>query len=450
MRLSQNIQINLRSQTRKLISRMWSPLCGLDQQIGFLLRSHDEPRFMIAGAQLAGVHVLRGLEEPPPGGYHIGGSGVYLDEALIRTLGETVERYSQLISEVSDNHTIVYTSYDEMRDRDELVIDASHLRFYSDRYYDRPGFPFQRFASDALIGWIKVPSLIHGGRELWVPAQLLLVGYLPKHHDGEPWLLASMTTGSAAHTAPLLALRNALMELVQIDSTMGHWYSPAVAPRIEFDQRTQAMENLINRLFGSGQPRPKFFWLRNPDLPGFTVACQIRQAPQCVPVVGTGLGGDLTLSGAMYKALLEAVGVIQLAKLELMTHSFNEDGMPIDPRNIYDLDRNVAYYAQVGKQVLLDHKFSDAKTVWASDLPPDIKSSPTEDVRLIVNSFAKSQKELVFMNLTTPDIAQLGFTAVRVWSADTLSLCLPSAPPVQHQRFQAYGGVTNEEPHPYP
>ncbi len=450
MRLSQDIQINLRSQTRTLISRMWSPLCGLDQQIGFLLRSHHEPRFMIAGAQLAGVHVLRGLEEPPPGGYHIGGSGVYLDEALIRTLGETVERYSQLMSEVSDRHTIVYASYEEMRDRDELVIDASHLRFFSDPYYGRPGFPFQRFAPDAIIGWIKVPSLNQGSRELWVPAQLLLVGYLPKHHDGEPWLLASMTTGSAAHTAPLLALRNALIELVQIDSTMGHWYSSAVAPRIEFDRRTQAMENLIARLFGPGQSRPKFFWLRNPDLPGFTVACQIRQAPKCLPVVGTGLGGDLTLSGAMYKALLEAVGVIQLAKLELMTHSFNEEGVSIDPRSIYDLDRNVAYYAQIGKQALLDHKFSDAKTVRAGDLPADIKGSAAEDVRFIVNSFAKSEKELVFMDLTTPDIAQLGFTALRVWSADTLSLCLPSAPPVQHKRFQAYGGVTNEEPHPYP
>jgi len=72
------------------------------------------------------------------------------------------------------------------------------------------------------------------------------------------------------------------------------------------------------------------------------------------------------------------------------------------------------------------------------------------DLRHLVDGFAGTGKELVFLDLTTADIRDLGFYVVRVWSPDTISLSLPSAPPVMHPRFQAYGGIRNEAPHPYP
>jgi len=40
---------------------------------------------------------------------------------------------------------------------------------------------------------------------------------------------------------------------------------------------------------------------------------------------------------------------------------------------------------------------------------------------------AATGKRLAVLDLTTPDVADLGFTALRVWSPDTLSLPLPSA-----------------------
>jgi len=68
----------------------------------------------------------------------------------------------------------------------------------------------------------------------------------------------------------------------------------------------------------------------------------------------------------------------------------------------------------------------------------------------LIAAFKETGKELAFLDLTTPDIADLGFRVARVWSPDTLSLSLPSAAPVLHPRFRAYGGVIRESPHPYP
>jgi hypothetical protein len=79
-----------------LTRRMLSPLCGLDRRVGYVLRGRHGPRFLVAGGELTGVHVLLG--EPEPGSYHIGGTGVFPREALVRTLGETVERYAQFVA----------------------------------------------------------------------------------------------------------------------------------------------------------------------------------------------------------------------------------------------------------------------------------------------------------------------------------------------------------------
>jgi thiazole/oxazole-forming peptide maturase SagD family component len=429
---------------------MLSPLCGLDQRIGFLSRSSHEPRIITAGADLTGVHVLRNQQPPRQGFYHIGGGGIFLDEALIRSLGETIERYSQFVSEISGRHTIVMASYNEMVRRGEPILTRESLQFCTTQQYARPGFPYQAFSPDTPMGWVKVPSLVHDG-ELWALAQLVLVGYQPKHHEGEHWLLSSVTTGSAAHTDRYRALRNALLELVQIDSAMGHWYSASRAPQIRSSRRTRAIEQLIERHFSRRQPRPQFYWFQNPDLPGLTVACVIRQEPHATPAVGVGLGSDLSLQAAMYKALLEAVGVLQLAKLQLLNLNIEPgEETVINTEQIFDLDSNVAYYAQVGHQDFINEKFVDAETINADDLPADLTTDIADELRLLVRGFGDSGKELVFMDLTTADVRELGFTALRVWSPDTLSLSLPSAPPLRHVRFRAYGGVAHEQPHPYP
>src|SRR5207249_4475397 len=148
------------------------------------------------------------------------------------------------------------------------------------------------FSRDIPMGWLKAPSLVEDA-EIWIPAQCILVGYTIKDLDGERWLMPAFTTGSAAHTKREHALRNALLELIQIDSVMGHWYSAATAPNIILDKRTQALEQLVLQHFDRHKPMPKFYWLPNADLGGMTVACVIKESPGNIPAVCIGLGSDL-------------------------------------------------------------------------------------------------------------------------------------------------------------
>jgi thiazole/oxazole-forming peptide maturase SagD family component len=430
--------------TPRLLRRMHCPLTGLSQSIGFVMRGALEPRLAVSGGELTGVHVLRGTPAPRAGSFHIGGSGTGYGEALIRTLGETLERYSHIAALMEGRHEVVRASYRQMADRDPLV--PPGLRYFSDAQLARPGFPFARWDPDAEVAWVRMQSLL-GGEDRWTPAQASLVGYVGR--PGEPRTTTSVTTGSAAHTRLDLAMRNALLELVQIDSAMGHWYGNGAAHLLGSDARTRGVEEVVRRCSHPHGPRARFYWLPNADLPAFAVACVIEDDQ--LPRFAAGLGCDLRLSRAMYKAFLEGVAVAQLAKVIVFRDVAAEAAGTgrEETGGFYDLDTNVGYYAGLAHS-RANEKFGGGPAMRPADLPPDVDGGGAADVRHLVDGFRRTGKELLFLDLTTRDIRDLGFVAVRVWSPDTLALSLPSAPPVMHPRFQAYGGVVNEDPHPYP
>lgn len=440
----------LHGSTRKLMKRMVSPLCGLNQSAGFVTHGRGEPRFVIAGADLTGVHRLLGYEQPMS--YHIGGSGVFLEEALIRTLGETVERYSQLVTCLSGRHEMRFASLEELARAGEKVLDADRLQLFSDEQLASPKFPFRPFAPTARITWVRATSLLDDA-EMWLPAQALFVGYRMRSEEGEERFAPAFTTGSAAHTDPPRALRNTLLELIQLDATMGHWYSDGCAPQILLDERTKPVEAIAQRyITPSGLPL-RWHWLPAPGFRAMNVACVVGGSAQSTSGCLVGLGSDGTLVDAMYKALLEAVGVFQLGKLVQVAPSIAGIRVrrgPVDPSTIFDLDSNVAYYARPERASRIERSFSQAESVRASDLPPDIEGSVEEQIGQLIADFRRSGTELVVLDCTTEDIKELGFVALRAWSPDLISLCLPSAPPLAHARFDAYGGASHADPHPYP
>jgi thiazole/oxazole-forming peptide maturase SagD family component len=434
--------------TSQLLGRMLSPLCGLDRGMGFFARSRRQPRFATLGADLTGVHVLADRPKPTQDAYHIGGSGIELDEAVIRALGETVERYCSFAgTRGADRYPTAFCGRTEFGP-DDTVLPGEDLRLFTEEQAASPQFPFHMFRDDLPLRWTLAPSLVDDGH-CWLPSQLLHVGYVPRRASGEPRLAASVTTGTAAHTDPARAALNALLETVQIDAAMGHWYSAQIAPRIMLDSRTVAVAALADRQFRHSSVQVRFHWLPSPGLAGIPIACVLTEADGQIPAVAVGLGCELQLERALYKAMLEAVGVAQLAKLTLYYNSGPAGGA--DEAPIHDLNTNVGRYALPANRHIVESKFpGQDMTVKASDMPADLPCSEWAQAEAVVDSFRRSGKRLYGIGLTTPEAASLGFVCFRVWSPDTLTLALPSLPHSAHQRFHAYGGASNARPHPYP
>ncbi len=435
--------LNLKEKNRQLLKKMVSPLCGLTTQVAYASKTSMDPALFTVGVSLTGVHLLLGRPDPGKGGYHIGGMGIYKDEALIKGLAESAERYSQLMADFLIRDRL-FCSYSELIAKGETVLPIEFLIPFSSESYERPGFVFQKFSGDSSLSWVQLQR-VSDGKKYWIPMQMLFVGYNIQKDRGEPWIMSAVTTGTAVHVTESAAIRNALLELIQIDSAMGHWYTKSNAYRIVLDARTYALERLIEKLAPKNAAEPLFYWLPNADLPGFSIACLLHFSKK-IPEVAVGLGSDTSLEDAMYKAYLEAIGVVHLARMIILREKIEPAGNTED--GIFDLDSNVSLYARGGGNHRWTERFLQSKTIAARDIPQDMSGTIEEQTANLLYSF--KDKSLFLINLTPPEISELGFVVARAWSPDLLSLCLPSAVPSIHPRFKQYGSCCYDDPHPYP
>jgi len=260
-----------------------------------------------------------------------------------------------------------------------------------------------------------------------------------------------VTTGTAAHISYLLAFKAAILELIQLDTVMGHWYSNWCAYEIEMDNRLSSLISLIKRYSYDSRNRYIFYYIPNPDLAGFTIACVYLQE-KGLPKIVIGLGADTTLENAMYKAFLETVASVGLSRMVVFKGKYEIDkhNIPIESNALYDLDRNVEYYGSGNNIKRIEERFLKMPSIKATNLPDDILGNHAAQLGKLITSFTTTNKQLYYLDLTGAEEKSLGFHVVRVWSPNTLSLCLPSAPPVMHPRFTNFGGIKHENPHPYP
>jgi thiazole/oxazole-forming peptide maturase SagD family component len=433
--------------------RLYSPLCGLVTSVGYSLRTTGGPQVYVAGGDLCGVHALLDQDAPKAGSYHIGGSGVLPFEPEIRVYAEAAERYASAVAVLTSDLPTRWASYEEMLSLEDghPVLDRRHLRFGG-----TGRAPYDAFTDDAPLTWILAPTLwpvsawgSAGADAGWIPSQLFYVGYRPRRHEGEPWLQAAVTTGTAVHTSVAKAWASAAYEIIQVDATMGHWYGSSEALRIVPDLRTRRLDGLLARHTRKSRYEFEFYHVPSPDLPDFSVACVIAAPSGEAPVVSVGLGADASLERAMYKAFLEGSGVRTLAEWGLLSQTVT-GAAPPSPESMFDLDTNVSYYASPGHGEAVLDRFRNSGKIYAADLPPDVDLPDPELARHLLQAFRRSGKDLYHRDITPSDVASAGFRAVRLWCPQTLSLCLPSAPPVQHPRFADYGGFSHSEPHPYP
>lgn len=440
-------QNQLQFRTNQLLNKLYNPLCGMVQEMGFIKRNKFGPAIFTTAADISGVHTQLGFDNPGPGAYHIGGSGVLENESVIKSLAESLERFAQLSSHNLISKHALFQSYSQMISQYKNVLSKDYLDLYTKTQHQDQTFPFHAFDPLRPLSWVELSHLNHRNRT-WLPAQLAFVGYQIKHENNEPWYASAVTTGTAAHTNPSSALLNALLEIIQIDSAMGHWYGNWPAQKIIFDERIRAFEFVLSKHDPYRNHQLSFFYIKNCDLPGFCIACLIQRPNKITPRISIGLGMSTSLNEAMYKAFLEAIGVSHLCHVIILKE---QESMyrPL-PDQIYDLDHNISWYAKGHGESILASKFNDKHTIYASDLPLDWNGSDKEKFCRLYQSFIKSNKTILFSDLSHVEAREVGMFVFRLWSKDTLSLCLPSAPPIKHPRFQTYGGVSHVNPHPYP
>lgn len=393
------------------------------------------------------------LEDPSKNmQYHLAGYGSYNEEALVKLIGEGIERYAAIVSSKIVQDKIIYATYKEVSKQGK-ALPVEYLNVYSVEQQEKisrmmPQFSSKWATEDDVMGWIRCPSLMHPGEDVFTPAQLLFVGYKPNNKVGEKLFSPSFSTGTASYTNREKALANALIEYVQIDAFIIRWYTGMKSRRVVIDDET--VLSILDKC-GYGKESqyeiiPLDYTLPDIKVPVFGVF--VKRKNKKIPYIAFGTQGDLDPANGLMRGVMEASAVFSMSYNNVMRRpeSFATN------TNYSDLDSNVLYYANNNDSEIKDKiisSFCDGQEN-LSEIESKSNLSAASQVRYIVEQLRGISEYAVYMDFTPPEIADMGWNVMRVVIPEICGMCLPGFPFKNHVRFKKYGGVINDIPHPLP
>lgn len=387
--------------------------------------------------------------------YHLTGYGLYHEEATIRLIGEAIERYSLMVGHYPHRDRIKYATYSEIR-KEGNVIPWEYLQVFGDEDYERfqnsSYKKLQRLTESDVVGWIQCASLVNPGEEIWMPLQMLFVGYGIEKRQNEVPFITGFSTGTASHVSMEKALINAICEFVQIDALMVNWYTGRASDEVLVDDLT-----LINAMGILGN-KDNSFKVRVYDLTlmnkfgMYVFGCAIENKKEERPFIVFGAQGEMNPLKGVYRALMEATAISFLGYFGPL-YSPNEYFANQDLSIYDDLDKNVSFYihpSNAEKKRILFANMSSGKKKLLSSFENYDSGNEKENLQRLLESVRKISRYAVYLDITPPEVAAQGWHVMRVFIPELVTMCMPGIPYSRHPRFAEFGGIKNEYPHPLP
>ncbi len=384
--------------------------------------------------------------------YHLSGYGLYNEEAMVKLMGESVERYAAMTAIRMFDADFRYATRRELSTEGECmplellgILDASQQQALAGRLHRYcPRSP----GEDDVIAWVSCPSLVRPGEQVWVPAQLFFLGFTTDPARGDLLFTPSFSTGTAAHVSLENALRNALIEAVQIDSFILNWYTDTPAPAVSIDDPS-ALRVLAGMKLGPDSPYEiRAGYLTRPELPLPTIGVYLVRKTDGLPLISFGVQGDADPRSALLRGTMESAAILGLGMYSTIFDTTTVHAA-VNTSPYLDLDTNVLFFASpqdaAFKREIVAQRFSGSMKL--SEVPA---IEPAQALARLVEMVAGVSRWACYLDITPPELAGTDWKVVRTLIPELLSMCLPGLPPRAHPRMAGYGGVTNAHPHPLP
>lgn len=392
------------------LTRAVSPLTGIVRSRVELAHAPDEPRLVHVACLLASAARTLGAETVD----HAGSAGLSPEAAIAGAVGEAIERYSGV--HVPNDRLVVAT-------RAELghhAVDPARCALFHHRQHAAPDFPFAPFVEELSLRWIDGVRL-DTGAPAFVPAQLAL---LDPPVEGEPRIAYPTSNGLACGATPEEAILAALLEVVERDAVMITWANRLSLPRLSWDD-DEDLAAIDRRYFAPTG-------LRYATLDGSAffgvpvVLAVVRGAVGGPPEIALGAACKPRVGAAVQTSLTEAFGVrrwMRDLRLECPDRTYE---------SLFDVqtfEDHLAFYwppERVARTAFLDASTAVRETATVAAIPGE---TPLELVEWVAARLAESGVSAYAVDVTSPDVAQLGISVFRVVCPELCALDVLGAAP---------------------
>ncbi|MFY9826385.1 MAG: YcaO-like family protein [Thermoanaerobaculia bacterium] len=334
-----------------------------------------------------------------------GGAGDDAVTALASAIGEAAERYCAYFY---DRDAMVVGSYRELA---EDAVSPDLLRLFSRQQIASFGAHGPDYFDDgSRISWMWGYSLSERRPRL-VPASLVYLNYRPE--EGEAKIGFNASTGLAAGGTREEAILGGLLEIIERDAFTLAWQHRQIGRRIEVDDDGVQRE-LRTRLWAD---RPsvdvKIFDITT-DVGVPVTFLVMRRQCEFGPVACVGTAARVSPRQALRKSMLEAAQAFPYFRYLMDSE---KDWQPAaDFSNLTTFDYHFLTYLKRPDLIPPAFAFCDAceERVALSAIADRSSGRVLADLEHCLACLRDAGYEVIVTDITTPDIAEVGFVAVRV------------------------------------
>jgi ribosomal protein S12 methylthiotransferase accessory factor len=436
-------------ETIRRASRMVSSRVGIVQRVSHGVYHAQDPATFAMGVMAGDISRFTDTANSSKGG----GGGDNLAVALAATLGEAAERYCMFFY---DKNEMVFAPYREIS---EDAVSPDLLRLYSREQIEGlgPNAKVRYFDDDTPVRWVWGYSLTEERPRL-VPASLVYMNY--QFGEDEPVIGRNASSGLAANLTLEEAILAAILEIVERDAFTICWLSKRPGRKIIVDD--EELLDFLRQRFHFDHPKVETsIHDITLDVPIASLFCVIKRPCELGPAICVGSTSRLDPRQALRKCFLEAGQGIPYFRY-LLSQLKDWEPSP-DYLNLTSFDHHCVFYLK--RPDLVPEAFAFLNevddTVPLSSIPDRSTGRVLGDVERCVQLLKGAGLEVIVVEITTPDIRDVGMRVVRVLIPGMVPLhgvykfpFLGSKRlaqfPLRHSPGQENGRTFNTYPHPFP
>lgn len=357
------------------------------------------------------------------------GSSTSFAEAKRTALLEALERFAGYSP--NGKKPILRASYEELTDD---AVDPRHLILHSRDQYALRDFPYVKFEEDRPLTWVWAYSF-QQHRPVVIPESLVYYGhkYLWKADaKGERPLAFETSNGCAIGNSLEEALLYGLFEVLERDAVLMTWYTRTSPLRIDLESAHDSRLALLSdHLLREGYDTLAFDVSQEFGIPSaWVMAVSAEDDPlkvKCFSASGCHLDPEQAVSSALKEVARasfldqEYFRAHRSEALAMLQNSDLVESMGDHPL-LYSLHEGFNRLEFLlrhagGASVSFEKRFPE---FYKRDVTLDLK----EDLVGTIESVLRCGLDVVVVDQTTPELAKLGLTSVRVFVPGALPLTL--------------------------
>ncbi len=353
---------------------------------------NDEPKCFSYSVDLSNLNKSKKKEEDDD---EVGsGTALTPKKALMKALGESIERYCLSICNYAD---LITASQENIRKK---AIDIFKFSNFSPDQLKDKNFKIYRFNGKSKIRWINGYSL-KDNKEVLIPAQLIYVPY--KFDKEEPVIRDPITTGAAASTSLGGAIYRGICEIIERDSFMIFYLNNLSGETIDLvhtSSKLKKMRNICKRYHLDLKVVDITTDLGIPSMMGIII-----DKTGLGPAISIGLSSDLDPVIAAISAAEEAFHGRPWIRSEMIKQNPNRNVNSQVGRGLYwsnpEMLKKCEFLFNNEKKKILKQKYKE-------------KYIPEKLKKILFTLLQKFDYDVYYSEVTTPEIIDSSFRVVKV------------------------------------